>query len=140
MRKQLFVTATTSLLVLLFAYAALSKLRDYSEFQFQLSRSPFLSRFASMTAITLPVGELLVCAALLFQRTRLIGLFGGLFLMSLFTAYIYSMLHYSFYIPCSCGGILGSMDWTTHLYFNLCFTGLIILTILIHRPQTHPIR
>jgi len=40
-------------------------------------------------------------------------------LMVLFTVYIYLILNFSDFIPCSCGGILEKMDWHTHLIFNL---------------------
>ncbi len=136
MKKEHLVSIIASLLLLLLAYAALSKYREYDDFRFQLSKSPFISPFAALTAWTLPAGELLVCLTLLFRRTRLLGLFASLFLLSLFTAYIWSMLHLSYYIPCSCGGILAGMDWSTHLYFNLGFVFLSIAGILLYRPAT----
>lgn len=121
------------LLILLFVYAALSKLLDYDTFRVQLGKSPFITDFAPIIAWALPVGEILVGLFLAFKRTRLLGLYISLFLMTMFTAYIYIMLHYSYYIPCSCGGILSKMGWDTHFWFNVGFTllsatGIILLT------------
>lgn len=117
----------SALLIVLFIYAAVSKLLDYETFKGQLAKSPFIMEYAGVTAWALPVGEILVGLALSFKRTRLLGLYASVFLMSMFTAYIWAMLHYSFYIPCSCGGILSKMDWNDHLWFNLGFLVLAVL-------------
>ncbi|PZR07651.1 MAG: hypothetical protein DI539_23405 [Flavobacterium psychrophilum] len=127
MKRTLVVEIISSLLILLFMYAAVSKLLDYETFKVQLSKSPFITQFAGVTAWSLPVGEILVGLALTFKKTRLVGLYASLFLMTMFTAYIWTMLHYSYYIPCSCGGILSKMDWNTHFWFNL---GSVMLSIM----------
>lgn len=118
-------------LVLLFVYAGASKLQDYQTFVFQLGRSPFIDEFAQLTAWALPAGEILVGLALTLNRFRLLGLYASLFLMTMFSAYIYAMVHYSFDLPCSCGGILSNMDWETHLWFNLVFVVLSLGGILL---------
>jgi hypothetical protein len=147
MKKNQIVSIISSLLIALFLYAALSKLRDYDTFKFQLSRSPFINRFADITAWSLPLGEIAVSATLLFHKSRLLGLYASLFLMTMFTAYIYSMMNYSYYVPCSCGGVLSHMGWHTHLYFNLAFVGLSIVGIFqydkdapVHKrsPEVYP--
>lgn len=129
MKRNTIIEVIASLLVLLFIYAALSKLFDYKNFRTQLSRSPFLTNFSGMTAWMLPMGELLVVGALLFKPTRWIGLYASLFLMTMFSVYIYLMLNYSSYIPCSCGGILSKMGWKDHFLFNLLFVVLSIAGI-----------
>ncbi len=131
MKRNLIIEIISSLLILLFVYAALSKLLDYPTFKLQLSKSPFITQFAGTVAWALPIGEILVALALLFKKTRLIGIYASLFLMTMFTAYIYSMLHYSYYIPCSCGGILSKMGWDNHMWFNAAFVGLSIIGILL---------
>lgn len=129
MKRNTVVEIISSLLVLLFVYAAVSKLLDYQTFKVQLSKSPFITQFAGVTAWALPVGELLVAAALTFKVTRLLGLYASLFLMTMFTAYIWAMLNYSYYIPCSCGGVLSKMDWNTHLWFNAGFVFISVMGI-----------
>ena len=131
MKRSTIVDIISSLLILLFIYAALSKLLDYSTFKLQLSKSPFITAFSGTIAWALPVGEVLVGLALSFKTTRLIGLYTSLFLMTMFSGYIFSMLHYSYYIPCSCGGILSKMNWTTHYWFNLVFVLLSIIAIIL---------
>jgi uncharacterized membrane protein YphA (DoxX/SURF4 family) len=134
--KATFLEIISSLLILLFVYAALSKLRDYQTFKLQLSKSAFIDQFASVTAWALPIGEIIVGLALFFKHTRLIGLYASLFLMTMFTTYIYAMLNYSYDIPCSCGGILSKMGWTEHLWFNAGFVILAIVGILIKTTKT----
>lgn len=135
MKRSTVVEIISSLLVLLFVYAAVSKLLDYQTFRVQLSKSPFITQFADVTAWALPAGELLVAAALTFKRTRLLGLYASLFLMTMFTAYIWTMLHYSYYVPCSCGGVLSKMGWEAHLWFNGGFVALSIIGILLQTKE-----
>jgi hypothetical protein len=133
--KSLLVKIISTLLVILFTYAALSKLMDYSTFKYQLGRSPYVTGLAGFVAWALPVGELLIAIALVFSRTLLIGLYASFLTMLMFTGYIYAMLHYSYFVPCSCGGILSKMGWTTHLWFNTGFTVLALIGVLLHRKQ-----
>lgn len=127
-----------SLLILLWIYTGLNKYLDYSDFKHQLGRSPFIKSMATFLAITLPTGELLIALALLFKRTRAVGLYSSYLMMLLFTGYIWVMLHYSYDLPCSCGGVLEQMTWPQHFVFNACFTVLAFLGIIIHRwKQVH---
>ena len=135
MKRSTIVEIISSLLILLFMYAAVSKLLDYQTFRVQLSKSPFITQFASVLAWALPVGEILVALALTWKRTRLPGLYASLFLMTMFTAYIWTMLQYSYYLPCSCGGVLSKMGWTAHLWFNIGFVALSIIGIFIQDKQ-----
>lgn len=119
------------LLILLFIYAATSKLIDYELFTVQISKSPFIDSLASFIAWFIPGIEILIGISITFYKTRLIGLYGSLFLMTMFSAYIYFMLHYSYYLPCSCGGILSKLGWKEHLWFNIGFVILSIIAILL---------
>lgn len=131
MKKSTIVEIIASLLVFLFIYAALSKLLDFNKFKYQLGQSPFITRISGLAVWIIPLSEILVSIALLIKRTRTTGLYLSLFLMLLFTGYIFMMLTYSPYLPCSCGGILSSMSWRQHFVFNLVFTGLPLLGIIV---------
>lgn len=140
MKRKIVIEIICSLLVLLFIYTGLSKMFNYSEFRLQLGKSPFITRFANPVAWTLPAIEILVALALTFKRTRLIGLYASLFLMTMFTTYIYAMLNYSYDLPCSCGGIISKMSWGQHFWFNAGFTTLSIVAILIYpKPNKYPV-
>src|SRR5690606_10893575 len=49
--------------------------------------------------------------------------------MVAFTVYIYLILNYSDFVPCSCGGILEKLGWTEHLIFNAAAVLLSIVGI-----------
>lgn len=48
----------------------------------------------------------------------------------MFTAYIFIILSFTIYIPCSCGGVLETMGWTEHLVFNLFFVAMASIGVL----------
>ena len=124
LRKNMIVEVICSLLIILFIYAALSKLAGYDRFTVQLSKSPFITSFSNFVAWSIPAVELLIAILLVINRTRLIGLYASFFLMSLFTAYLIIMLNLSYYIPCSCGGVLEHLSWNQHIVFNAFFIAI----------------
>ncbi len=119
--KKYFVQTVSILLALLFIYAATSKLLDFENFQVQLAQSPLLSAYAGIISYLILIIEFLVAIALCLPISRLLALYGSLALMVAFTIYIYLILNYSDFIPCSCGGILEKLGWKEHLIFNICF-------------------
>jgi uncharacterized membrane protein YphA (DoxX/SURF4 family) len=130
------IAETVSILyICLFVYAAVSKLLDYENFQVQLGQSPLLSAFAGWLSWLVPVIELAIAMLLVFRCTRTFAQFCGYTLMVMFTAYIYIMLNYSSYTPCSCGGVLEKMSWETHLLFNFGFM-IIGAAAIIITPKT----
>lgn len=129
--KKLLIEIVASLLVILFIYAGINKLLNYSEFRFQLGRSPYMAPMAGFIAWFMPASEILVALFLTLKKTRLVGFYASFLLMVLFTGYIYAMLNYSPYLPCSCGGVLSMMSWNQHLYFNLFFVLLSAAGVLL---------
>lgn len=136
--KNSFVLVVSYLYILLFVYAAVSKLLDFENFQVQLGQSPLLSAFAGYVAWIVPMVELLIAVLLVIPVYRKIGLLAGYVLMVMFTAYIYIILHYSSFIPCSCGGVLEKMSWNEHLIFNVVFVLLAGLGYFLI-PKVHHI-
>jgi hypothetical protein len=130
-KKETLLEIISFLLVLLFVYTAVSKLVDYATFKHQLSQSPFITDFSNEIAWSIPAGEILIALALLYKPVRLLGLYGSLFIMTMFTAYIFAMLRFSYDIPCSCGGVLSKMTWGQHFWFNLFFVSLSIVGIVL---------
>ncbi|MFD2871999.1 MauE/DoxX family redox-associated membrane protein [Mucilaginibacter ximonensis] len=120
------------LFIFLFVYAAISKLIDFQQFEVQLDKSPVLTGLSRPVKWLVPGVELLISMLLVFSKRRLLGFYAAFSMMVMFTAYIIIILNFSSYIPCSCGGILESMNWHQHLWFNLCFVGLGVLSILIY--------
>jgi uncharacterized membrane protein YphA (DoxX/SURF4 family) len=124
LRKNALIEIICSLLILLFVYAALSKVSDYDRFTVQLSKSPFITAFPRLVAWSIPAAELLIALLLVIKKTRLPGLYAAFFLMSLFTAYLIIMLNFSYYVPCSCGGVLEKLSWNQHIVFNFFFIAI----------------
>lgn len=129
--KSILLNSICLLYILLFVYAAVSKLLDFENFQVQLGQSPLLSAFAKYVALAVPIIELIIAILLIFPKYRLVGLFASFSLMILFTAYIYIILNYSSFVPCSCGGILEKFGWMEHLIFNILFVLLALIGILL---------
>lgn len=129
--QNLFLEFTCLLYIILFVYAAVSKLLDFENFQAQLGQSPLLSPFADFVSYSVIVIELIIAVLLSIHRFRYFALWGAVALMSMFTAYIVIILHFSYFVPCSCGGILEKLGWTEHLIFNVVFVLLAIVAILL---------
>lgn len=105
--------------ILLFCYAAISKALDFENFQVQIGQSPLLSAYAGFVSFAVIALEVIIVLLLIFPRSNLLGLYTSTALMSAFTIYIFLILNYSEFVPCSCGGILEKMGWTEHLVFNI---------------------
>ena len=127
------------LLVLLFIYAATSKLIAFDQFQAQISKSPLIMNHTKIISIIVPSLEILISALLLIPKTQQIGLYASFTLMFMFTSYISFILTFSPHVPCSCGGILSSMGWTEHLIFNIFFTLVTMIGIRINSSKVNHI-
>lgn len=130
------VTALISyFFIILFTYAAVSKMRDFENFQIQLAQSPLLSAYAGFISYGVIALELVIAGVLAFPKARRVGLYASFGLMVAFSVYIDLILNYSDFVPCSCGGILEKMGWTEHLIFNGCCVALAILAIVFIEKQ-----
>lgn len=129
--QNLFLEFTCLLYIILFVYAAVSKLLDFENFQAQLGQSPLLSPFADFVSYSVIIIELIIAVLLSIPKLRYFALWGAVALMSMFTSYIVIILHFSYFVPCSCGGILEKLGWTEHLIFNVVFVVLAIVAILL---------
>lgn len=128
--KNFYIKAVSYFFMLLFIYAGVSKLLDFENFQIQIAQSPLLSSYAGIISYVVIIVELIIVLLLAIPKTRKIGLYASIALMVTFTIYIYLILNYSDFVPCSCGGILEKLGWTEHLVFNIICV-LIVLTGII---------
>lgn len=134
-KRQLIVQVIAGLFILLFLYTATSKLADHQTFQLQMSKSPFITNYANLLVWLVPVVEIGVALLLMFPKTILQGLFASFGLMTLFTLYVFGILHFSQEIPCSCGGIVSAMSWQQHLVFNCVLVVLSIIAIVLQNDS-----
>lgn len=135
--KGIFVEIASMIMIIVFCYAAVSKLSDVPLFRLQMSKSPLLVDYAAMLSWAVPITELVVATLLAFRLTRLPGLYFSLLLMILFTTYIIIILNFSYYIPCSCGGILQGLSWKVHLAFNSFLLLVILPALIFENSKTH---
>ncbi|ACU04015.1 MauE/DoxX family redox-associated membrane protein [Pedobacter heparinus] len=131
-KRGLVVDVACFLFVLLFVYAAASKMLELDKFETQLGRSPVITRFSSILLWLVPGLEILLALLMFWSKTKLFALYGSFSLMVAFTAYIIVILNFSENIPCSCGGILQDMTWRQHLVFNVIFVLMAVVAVLIY--------
>lgn len=129
---QRIIEIIAAIFILLFTYAAISKLFDYNAFKNTLYFSPLLSSYAAVLAWGLPVVELIISGLLFIPHKRETGLYASFALMLILTIYLAYMVLYSPHLPCSCGGVLQQMTWPQHLWFNIGFTILAAAGIRMH--------
>lgn len=137
MKKPLVIEVICGSLVLLFTYTALSKLADFEEFKRQLSMQVFSPVLVKILLYLIPGVELLAVILMIVKVFRLLGLILSVLLMVVFTGYISLVLSdYYDHIPCSCGGVLSSLGWRAHLWFNAFF--LVLSSVgLMFQYQIH---
>lgn len=120
-------------LIVLWVYAAVSKLSDYDLFVSQLQMQPLPGWSIRILAWVLPVAELLLAFSLASKKCRGAGLAFSFSLMLLFTNYTAIVLSGAFgKIPCSCGGIFSFVGWTGHLIFNVTATVAALTGYFLH--------
>jgi uncharacterized membrane protein YphA (DoxX/SURF4 family) len=134
--KHIIIEIISALFILLFTYTALSKLTDYNLFRYQLQTYPFISKFGDLISWAVPVAELIAVVFLLIPKTRRIGLFASLLLMTGFTIYLTLMIIFGGKdLPCSCGGVIQRLTWSQHIIFNVFFTGLALWALRLQKYQ-----
>lgn len=137
-KQSLLIDVISYFFVILFLYASVSKMLDFENFQVQISQSPLLSSYAGSISFLVIIVELIITALLITPKFRNFGLYGSLSMMTAFTMYIYLILEYSEFVPCSCGGILENMSWRTHLIFNACCVLILLVAIVLSEAGEIP--
>lgn len=136
MKKSLIIEIIAALLILLFVYAAITKLLTYAEFKEQLIYSPVGNRFAGVLAWLVPATELIIAVSLFIPAYRKVGFCLSFLLMLTFTGYVYYVLHFVYEVPCACGGVLSRMGWKEHLVFNIIYTLIALAGILLSQKYS----
>src|SRR5690606_18288242 len=138
--KGILVEVICYLFLILFIYAAVTKLIEYEKFRVQVGQSPILTSLGDWVAPSVPAIELVIAMLLFIPKSRLFALYASFSLMVMFSVYIFFILNYSPFVPCSCGGILEKMGWEEHLIFNIVFVLLALVAILLQSSDTYPPR
>ena len=132
-RQILIPDIISGIVLLLFLYTSLSKLKDYELFKNVLTVSPLLKPVAGIIAWLLPVTEIVIVVLLFVPRMRSKGLYASFILISIFTIYLVYMVLFTPHLPCNCGGVLKSLTWPQHIFFNLFFILLSLTGILLYK-------
>jgi hypothetical protein len=134
MKRKIIIEIISSLLILLFLYASVSKWLAFKVFIGEMNNQPFPNWITPFLVWSIPFIEVLIAVGLIFEKTRVPALYASLFLMLAFTVYTVAILLHAFkYIPCSCGGVIRKLTWPQHLFFNLFFVGISILGIMLKK-------
>ena len=139
MKRKIIIEIISSLLILLFLYASVSKWLAFKLFIGEMNNQPFPNWITPLLVWSIPIIEVLIVVGLMIEKTRIPALYASLFLMLAFTIYTVAILLHAFkYIPCSCGGVIRKLTWTQHLFFNLFFVGISLLGIILKKRE--PVR
>lgn len=121
----------------LFIYTAVSKAYDWQGTKLAMYSQLFPEWMADILLFLLPILELGLASMLLISAWRKTGLLLSVLLLILFTGYVgWIGLGFSERVPCSCGGVLSSLDWGEHLVFNLAFLGIAGYGLWFERRKT----
>lgn len=128
--KKVLIDIAAALLILLFLYASVVKLLDMDGFVKSMGKQPLPHWLGMVLVWLLPLGELAIVAMFFFKRTQLAAFYASGVLMAAFTGYIALIVGDAFaFTPCVCGGIIESLSWQEHLYFNVFFLGISLLSV-----------
>ena len=134
--KKYLLPAICFLLILLWVYAASSKLIEFGMFRAQMSKQVLFPFLKKSLPYLLPPVELIIAGSLIFETTQKTGFYISFVMLLAFTAYIGMGLSGVFVkVPCSCGGILSHMSWNVHFIFNIFFLLLTVFGIYIVRGE-----
>lgn len=133
--KRIIADVTIYLFIALFVYTAYSKFKTIEDFKIILGRSPLIGSFNVFVAWTVPIVEIIIVTFLLIPLTKRLGLFASLATMIGFTTFlIYGILSGS-KLPCHCGGVISSLSWQEHIWFNIGFIILAIIGLKLYKKE-----
>ncbi|MBE9600169.1 MauE/DoxX family redox-associated membrane protein [Pedobacter sp. MC2016-24] len=131
--KRIIVDVIVYLFVALFVYTAASKIQTFESFQRVLGKSPLIGDFSQIIAWIIPSLEIILALLLISSTIKKVGLYLSLGLMILFTLYLIYMVLSGSKLPCQCGGVISSMSWQQHIWFNVIFIILALVGLKIYK-------
>lgn len=135
--KELVIDTAAYLFILLFLYTAYAKFSDLEAFEKTLSGLALVGGAAPFISWAIPTAETAVAGLLIVPRLRMAGLKASLVLMILFTAYLVYIVLTASSLPCNCGGVISSLSWNEHIFFNAGFIALAAVVLLFNKQRHH---
>lgn len=132
MNPQPFIIIITGFLILLWAYASLSKVFNFYKFKQAMLTQVFPRWVGKIFSYLVPLVELVIIVLLVMPDTRLIGMYASLFLMGLFTLYVGGAVFQIYERhPCACGGLFARMGWYKHFKVNIVLTFIALAGVIL---------
>lgn len=128
--REMIMDIAVYLFIVLFMYTAASKLFTINLFASTLAKSPLIGNLNLIVAWAIPLTEIAISMVLIFPRSRQTGMRAALLLMTLFTVYLSYMILAGSKLPCHCGGVISTMSWQQHIWFNIGFIVLAITSLI----------
>lgn len=134
MYRQFILWTCCALLIALFMYASVSKIANPEMLVNDMQRQPFWPWLNNVFIVLIPTIEIAISAALIFDRTRIYGLWASLVLMAAFSLYTGLALLKVFGkdTPCSCGGVIHKLSWPDHLKLNIAYVVIAVIGIIAY--------
>lgn len=133
--KAVIADVVTYSFIVLFIYTATSKIQSFSSFKLVLSKSALIGEYNVLVAWVVPSAEIVISALLIFPGTRKAGLLFTLAIMLVFTTYLIYMVNSGSQLICTCGGVLSSLTWQQHIWFNAVFILLAVTGLKFHKSE-----
>jgi hypothetical protein len=137
MKPGILLQGVRFLLILLFAYAAFSKIAGHTIFRAQLTKFPVLGNYSLFLSWFIPYVELCIVALLFIPKFHTSGFFASAILLTIFSIFLILMVSFAVNLPCSCGGIIALLSWKQHIFFNLFFLALSVTGISLNRRDIY---
>ena len=129
-RDKIIYISINNILLIVFAFAAITKLLEQEKFYTNLVNSPILelpSLVIHIMAWLIPILEVFVVIGLIWKRFQVQAIYLIVILLITYIIYTLAILLVAPYSPCSCGGVIALIGWTQHLYLQI---GLLSLTFV----------
>lgn len=133
--KKIAADLISYLFVALFVYTAASKVLTFSTFEKVIGKSVVFGDYKTIVAWSVIVIEIVISVLLIAPKTRKIGLFASLGLMTLFTIYLIYMISSGNKLGCSCGGFISELSWKGHVWFNIAFIILAVTGLKFYKEE-----
>ncbi|WP_316748949.1 MauE/DoxX family redox-associated membrane protein [Pedobacter gandavensis] len=119
--KEITIDAVAYIFIALFIYTATDKFMTMDVFIKFISRLDMMHSVGKYVAWLIPITEVVISILLMVPITRRKGLIASGILMTVFTLYLIYMKIFIEVVPCHCGGVISSLTWMQHIWFNIIF-------------------
>lgn len=131
--REIIMDIAVYLFIMLFMYTAASKLLTMEFFASTLAKLPVIGSFSLVIAWAIPIIEIMISIVLIVPPMRKIGIWSALILMIAFTLFLIYMVFSGNNLPCHCGGVISTMSWQQHIWFNIGFIALAFISLAANK-------